>query len=329
MQYNYIIHLKKIVNTSLISNLIKGLVFLLTGLFIFYSIESKDNFDKDFLTAVLNLVNQVGIVLTIPFLLFPLNWSLEAIKWRYLIHRIERISFIRSLRGVLSGVTLGFVTPMGLGDYVGRILQLNHKERAKSLGAVFVSRFSQFYITLVFGSSALIIVLFKLKDFNQLVTYLTVLLIVLTNLLFIVLLVFHQKIVWVFRDLKFFNKVYPYIEIIATYSFQELGYVLLLSLVRYVVFTTQFVLMLYFFGVSEDLGILFTGVNFIFLVKSIIPTFFDLGVRESSAVYFFSDFVGLSDKVLFASLSIWIINIIIPAVLGVFLIFRIKIFTKP
>jgi uncharacterized membrane protein YbhN (UPF0104 family) len=275
------------------------------------------------------LVDEVGIVLIIPFLLFPLNWSLEAIKWKYLIFKIERISFFRSLRGVLSGVTLGFVTPMGLGDYVGRILQLNHKERAKSLGAVFVSRFSQFYITLVFGSSALIIVLFKLKDFNLFVTYLTVLLIVLTNILFVVLLVFHQKVIWVFKDLNFINRIYPYIEIIATYSFKELGYVLLLSLFRYLVFTTQFVFMLYFFGVSKDLGILFTGVNFIFLVKSIIPTFFDLGVRESSAVYFFSDFAGMSDKVLFASLSIWIINIIIPAVLGVFLIFRIKIFTKP
>jgi uncharacterized membrane protein YbhN (UPF0104 family) len=272
---------------------------------------------------------KVGIALIVPILLFPVNWSLEAIKWKYLISKVERISFLRSLRGVLSGLTLGFVTPLGLGDYVGRIFQLNHKERAKSLGAVFVSRISQFYITLVFGSSAFIIVVYKIKEVDALICYLIIFLLALTNLLFIILLIFHQKVIGVFKEVKFLNPIYPYIEIISTYSFKELGYVLLLSLVRYIVFTTQFVLMLYFFDVSKDFGILVTGVNFIFLVKSVIPTFFDLGVRESSAVYFFSDFTLLSDKVLFASLSIWIINIIIPAVVGVFLIFRIKIFTKP
>jgi uncharacterized membrane protein YbhN (UPF0104 family) len=70
------------------------------------------------------------------------------------------------------------------------------------------------------------------------------------------------------------------------------------------------------------------GVAFVFLVKSVIPTLFDLGVREFSAVYFFSKFGFSPEPVMISSLILWIVNILIPSLVGTFLVFDLKISEK-
>ena len=53
-----------------------------------------------------------------------LNWSIEAIKWRLLIKKMQPITFIEALKGVLSGVAVGTFTPNRIGEFGGRILYL-------------------------------------------------------------------------------------------------------------------------------------------------------------------------------------------------------------
>lgn len=332
MQYNHIITLKKIRQSPFISTFIKVLIFLFVTLYIYYSIQNKVDFDRDFKEAIIRVFKNFGFWILIPVLLFPVNWALEALKWKYLTAKIEKVSFMRSFRGIFTGVTLGFVTPFGLGDYAGRILQLKSPERARGFGAVFISRISQFYITLVCGSSSLIFLAYKTKNIDGFFSNsfdVFVFFILVTNSIFILLFLFHKKILLLLKEWKLFKKAYPYVEVIAEYSYNEITYVLLLSFLRYAVFTTQFIIILYCFNVSNNIGILLLGVNFIFLVKSVIPTLFDLGVRESAALYFFSEFTLLTNPIVFASLSIWFVNILIPAIVGMFLIFTLKIFTRP
>jgi uncharacterized membrane protein YbhN (UPF0104 family) len=256
---------------------------------------------------------------------------MEALKWKYSIKRIEKISFLRSFRGVLTGVTLGFATPFNLGDYAGRILQLNDHERAKGIGAVFVNRIAQFYMTLLFGSFSFFYILHNLypgSSNDDLFTFELKVVLICLNIIFALLLIFHKRILTYIRQLPVLQKIYPYLQIIANYSNKELVYLFLLSFLRYLVFSFQFLILLYLFRVSTDLIILFVGVNFIFFVKSVVPTFFDLGVRESAAVYFFTLVNCAAQNALFASISLWFINILIPAMIGLFLIFRIKLFTN-
>lgn len=330
MQYNHIISLKKVRNTPLLSTFIKVLIFLFVAAYIFFSLQNKDQLDRDFKASLVQIFKESGWWISLPVLLFPLNWGLEALKWKFLTQKIERISFARSFKGVVTGVTLGFATPLGLGDYVGRILQLKQPDRSKGIGAVFVSRISQFYITLVCGSTSLILLAYKTKNLGYFDNAFDVfvLLVLILNLIFISLFLFHKHILAFLRRGKLFRRIFPYIEIIDSYDYNELAFVLLLSFLRYAVFTFQFIMILYFFEVSSNIGLLLSGVNFIFLVKSVIPTFFDLGVRESAAVYFFSNFTMATDQVIFASLSLWAINIVIPAFIGLFLIFNLKIFAR-
>ncbi|MBX9852508.1 MAG: flippase-like domain-containing protein [Cytophagaceae bacterium] len=292
-------------------------------------LQNKDQLYDDFLIFIGTIFQKYGWFILLPLLLFPVNWALEAWKWKYLTQKIEKVSFLRSYRGILTGVAMGFATPMGLGDYAGRILQLNNPERAKGLGAVFISRISQFYITLVCGSASLIFIIYRVQQIDIFFNTIFLFFIIITNLIFLFLLLFHHRVLLILKEISVLKKVYPYVEIISQYSFRELLFVLALSLARYIVFSAQFVFILYFAGVSSRVDILLLGVNFIFLAKSVIPTLFDLWVRETAAVYFFSFFMIASDQVIFSSLSLWFINILMPAVLGLFLIFKLKLFTRP
>jgi len=54
--------------------------------------------------------------------LMPVNWGIEIVKWRYMILKIERITFYKSLKAVLVGITFSSFTPNRVGDYFGRAL---------------------------------------------------------------------------------------------------------------------------------------------------------------------------------------------------------------
>jgi uncharacterized membrane protein YbhN (UPF0104 family) len=69
------------------------------------------------------------------------------------------------------------------------------------------------------------------------------------------------------------------------------------------------------------------GVSGTFLLKSVVPSvsaLADLGMRELSAIYFFSLLGQSSLSVMSASLSLWFINIAIPSLVGLLFIWRLK-----
>ena len=64
--------------------------------------SSAEQFDIDQILLILKknfLV--IGLVVTMMFL----NWFLEALKWRFLILKIEKVSIKRSVRAIFSGIT--------------------------------------------------------------------------------------------------------------------------------------------------------------------------------------------------------------------------------
>jgi uncharacterized membrane protein YbhN (UPF0104 family) len=318
------------------SSFFKVGIFIVAAIFLYFLVRKKENFAGNLFDALFSIDNLSEPLFIIAVLLFPVNWGLEAWKWKFLLSRIEKVSFLKAFRGILTGVTFGVFTPLNLGDYAGRILQLENPERIKVIGAIFLSRIAQFFSTLIFGLGSILFIFLKsngnssetLKDLDSLIFFLAGLAIaVLIFLLF--LFSVHQQVLSSLKESKLFKPVYKYFEILKLYSFKDILYVVLISLMRYLVFSFQFVLLLFFFKVSTDLFFLFMGVSFVFLVKSIVPTVLDLGVREAVAVYFFTFFNIIdNNNILYSSLGLWMINIALPAALGMFLIFRIKLFTR-
>lgn len=269
------------------------------------------------------------LAVLVAVLLLPLNWGVEAYKWQYLSQKIEGLSFLKAYRAVLTGVTLGFVTPNRVGDYAGRILTMHQQNRTDAIGAVLLGRLCQLFATLFLGSAAL--AYFVYGQYVPLATpagLSIALALLLVNGWALTLLFSFQWMIRVLAQVPYVRRWVHYFSVLEQYSPAELRYMLWLSLLRYVIFMAQFVALLWAFGVSLAPEQYIWGVAGTFLLKSLVPSInalADIGMRELSAMHFF----GLMGQdpllVLGASLSLWALNIALPSVLGLVFVLPLKL----
>ena len=122
------------------------------------------------------------------------------------------------------------------------------------------------------------------------------------------------------------------------YDPKELLQVLLISFLRYVVFSTQYYIFLHLFGINIPLLHAFVLISVIYLVMMMVPSIAltEIGIRGSVSIYMFSlylqktgAFPGDYHLGIFAASSLlWLLNIVIPAILGTFFVFNLKFFRK-
>jgi hypothetical protein len=291
---------------------------LLVGVITFISLKLKGRGQGwAFLVEAGTNVGSLNGLLLIGYvwILMPINWGIEALKWKTLVHAYRPISLGLAMKSVLSGLSLSFATPHGVGDYLGRIWQLEGVGRFRLTGALFFGRWSQFFITLTGGGLAI----FALK-YHQNAPHFSVLSPVGGWIVGIALAVFAILVRWVIQKQQWFRYLFG---ILFTYPLRTLMYVVGLSLIRYVVFSLQFFILLCMFDLGLPAYVMFAGVAWVFLVKSIVPSFnflSDLGVREVSALLFFDWYGAPVEPVLTASFMLWFINLLVPTLVGLTLI---------
>jgi hypothetical protein len=103
----------------------------------------------------------------------------------------------------------------------------------------------------------------------------------------------------------------------------------LLSALRYLVFLIQYFLLFSLFGITLSVKQVFAGVSVMFVLLAIVPTLTfltDLGFRWVAGIQIFQIFTTNIAGILAVSLGIWLVNLIIPALIGSLLILRIKLF---
>jgi hypothetical protein len=97
------------------------------------------------------------------FVLMIVNWSIETIKWKLSIERIQKINFFKAFKAVLSGVSFSVTTPNRMGEYLGRMLYMNEGNRLRAISITIVGSISQLIITLFMGFIGLMILLPKIN----------------------------------------------------------------------------------------------------------------------------------------------------------------------
>lgn len=273
-------------------------------------------------------------------LLMGVNWSLEALKWRLLIIKSERISFFRSLKGIFTGISVGTFTPNRLGEFLGRSFVLDRSHPWKVFFMTIIGSYSQLLSTILFGSVGMLFFITRYAGISTGINYLDVLIgfFGFATAILVMLLYF---------NIDLFDKYLgPYVRkrkpafaaklaVISSYSFSELLWVLLFSIGRYMVFSIQFYLLFRFFDFAIPFreSVMFTSV--IYLVMTIIPSMAlsEIGVRGSVALFFFAFYtqehspdINSTLSILSASTLLWVINLVIPAILGTFFIYHFKVF---
>ena len=260
------------------------------------------------------------------FFLVPLNWALESLKWQFLARRAIPLTYTEAFRSTLTGLAVGVAFPAQLGDTVGRITSLRSKRRLRTLGAALVSNGIQFYVSIL-GGAVCWFWRGESLGFSQEITWVIsgLLLFILAGGL--VLEIFRQRLLDWRSNRSWAQKMKKNLMVIQRYSYRELITALSIGLARYLVFVTQYALALSLFDLPISLLNILSGVGLIYLVKTILPAINaigDLGIRQFTALYIFAPYHLASEKIIAATFLIWLINILVPLLVGVYFIWKFK-----
>ncbi len=254
----------------------------------------------------------LGVVL----LLALLNWNAEAYKLKHLIRSEIKLSQARAFFVTLGGMAISNFTPARTGEYIGRSLLLKGIHPVKVTIATITGNFTQVLYTYAIGLLALIAYL----GFNNEIDYvdpsrdITLAILILGGLL---VFLFNAKriINYVLKRLP--KKYLRTVGIIKSYDKQLFIRVTAASGIRYVIFSLQFFLLLYIF---RDMGLPIEAMILVpvaYLMQTLvpIPAVSDLGIRMAVCQVLFGDWL-YNDSLLMAVTSLWLINLILPGLLG-------------
>lgn len=279
-----------------------------------------------------------GIALVMVLIGMLFNWGLEARKWQMLVKPLQTVSFLRAFSAVLSGVSFSINTPNRIGEYGGRVLYIkNNRNKLKAIAATMVGSFSQLIITIIFGLIGLTYYISKYTLVKGNEHFLSgfwekILLGVLIVICVLIILLYFrlQIILAIFEKIPFLRKARVFVQIIVRYSSGDLERLLLLSACRYMVFSAQYLILLDSLGVEMQWwqGFLMNAV--IYLVMALVPTIAiaELGLRGKVSLYFMGLLSTNSPAIIAATVGIWCINLLLPAIIGSVLLLGIKIFKE-
>ena len=262
--------------------------------------------------------------------LMPVCWILEAKKWKLLMHPALRMSFRRAIGAVLGGVSLSLFTPNRIGEYGGRILFVPAKYNWRAVIATLVGSFAQNLVHLTFGSIAVVAFLMFSSVIPQAMrSGIGVLTAIVLSVGVLVYFRIPALSLWVekFKPPKWLQRPWRAFKYLQQITTHDLLIALGFSLAKYIVFSTQFVLLLVYFGVDVPVIWIFSGVAVMYLMQTGVPLppFVDVVARSELAVLLWASFAVNELSVLAASFFIWVINLLIPAFFGLIAISTVNV----
>lgn len=315
---------------KILSIVIKISVLILAFGFIFKKVSDNQNISNfNSLLASISLPSVI-LIISAVFLLMLANWFLESLKWKFLLRDIEKIGTWKAIESVFCGLTWAVFTPNRIGEYGGRVFFLSPRKRIKGLVAMSVGSISQLIVTNVLGSLALF---WFLMNFTELHPFLLFSIGLLVLLFCLFMLLFYFNIQWLYTllmKINFLKRFRRYFIIFSRYKNSDIVRILFYSSLRYLVFTIQYFLVINL--LIPDIQFFEMGmILFIFyFIQSALPSLdlLDIGVRASVATYFFAFVTNQEIAIMAAIASVWLINLIIPAILGSVFVLKLNFFGR-
>lgn len=306
-----------------------GIKLLIVGLAMWF-IVSKVNNQKN-LREFQTLVNSIDplvirLTLAVVVVMMLLNWALEVVKWKYLSRRIEKISWWKATKSVFCGLTWAIFTPNRIGEYGGRVMLLRPENRASGAVAMGVGLFAQLVLTSVFGALSIAWFVSTYLPTPIEVKFAVWLLSGIYALTFVILYFNVHWVDYLVGKFKFLARIKPFFSILDQVTTKELLDVLLLSLARFIIFTSQYIVLM--LVILPDLPFMpMTFMIFIlFFVQSAVPSLdiFDFSIRSFVASNLYSYITTQEIAVMAIVSCIWFVNLILPAIIGAFFVMNVN-----
>lgn len=296
---------------------LKVLLLVLALGYIFLKIRGENTVVLEGLTASFQVATIQFWLLFV--LLAALNWILEIYKWKVSVTTWFPIRFKEAIQQSLGSLTASLSTPNRIGEYGAKAFYFKPQYRKKVVFLNFVHSSSQMVVTLFFGLPSLFYFLWK---FGIPINSSKVIMLFLALLIVVVLGYLYRKKQMGITGLSIENSWKKFKQI----SPKQRLRILSLSVGRYLVFSMLFYQLLQFFGVSMLLKDAALVIFAMYLLVSIIPSFFilDIVIRSGVAVWLFS-FFGVSEiSVLSTVFFMWLLNTVLPALIGSYYVLTFK-----
>ncbi len=266
-------------------------------------------------------------LLLLCIVLMPLNWLLESTKWRWLMSPHLQLSKRSALTTVLAGVAAGIMTPARLGEYGGRLITTDPDMKTQVVSATLLGSIAQNLCNIAVGLGFSYFFLKNIFDvtYGQGLAFSVV-----VSIQIVCLIWFYYNLPKVahflerFNKSKNINKVNRQIKSLDLYSKELLHKVLAISVLRYGIYFSQYLLFMLFLGIKLDKLTIFSNISGIYLIQTGIPLpgFLSIFARGELAILVWSS-VGIeSMTALVATFGLWLINLILPALIGIVILFR-------
>lgn len=322
--------MKKNTNKKYFNISIKLVIVILLSYVIYQQVFAKENAEEIWKNFLQNLTFDKIHWLFITAFLIPINWTFETLKWQVLIKDFEKLSFGKAYQAILSGITFSLFTPNRIGEYGGRILLVKPENNWKAVIATLVGSFSQLLVLLSCGILGLLLFIYLFLEIDQWIW----LSIFFVGILFTFLMLFCfyniDLVIPIVKRIPFAYKLRRFVKdvnVLRNYSSSILSLALLFSFLRYVTYTLQYFFMLQFFGIKVSIIKGLAGIATIYLLQTSIPLppIWDLFARGQIAL----EIWGFSSEneigILASTFTLWVLNLIIPALIGTIFIVRINV----
>ena len=252
----------------------------------------------------------------LAFVLIPVNYGLEALKWQRLTAPFVQLSFGDALRGVLLGAGFGVLTPARLGDYGGRLYAIPRRFYPRVVWALTYGSAWQTAILLGMGTWGMY-QLWDVLPVNVTTRSGFLLLLWLIHFLFVGILVTHG--LWLgFVKRKFGKRLRIARDAFVVYDLRQMVQIAVLSLLRVGAFSLQYYLLNVFFGLDAGAVTDWAIVSVIFLFQSIVlvPNMLGLLMKSQIGLWLWGEFGGNVISVISGTFFLWLFNTVVPALAG-------------
>lgn len=283
---------------------------LIVSIALYYIYNQLQGDKKINWSLISNYLSIKSILILLSFSIF--NWIFEILKWQNLVNSFKKISFLEAAKHSLGSLTASIFTPNRIGEYGAKMLYFK-KENAKRIVLLnFIGNSSQMLVTTIFGIVGVLLIDFKFQIPNWVIFG-----------CFIVAILF----LFLLKKVEIYGfSIQKLVQKISSFSFAFHRKNILFSVLRYLIFSTQFYILLLIFDVELTKEIAFGTIFTMYLFASIIPSihFMDVAVKGSVAVYLFGQIGVESWKIISITSLMWIFNLVLPVLFGSYFVLRFK-----
>jgi hypothetical protein len=281
------------------------------------------NHNTSYLTLLQSKFHGGNIVLfVVCIFLAPFNWLAEIIKWRSLTAPFQQLKWYEASQAILAGIMLGILSPSRIGEYGGRLLHIKEGSRAKALYAHFMGSLSQNIPIIVFGSLSSMLFFTNNYIHNAFISVSLGLIILSLGILLLLLYFQNDGLLQKLNSIKLFQKYFSKFSL-TQYETNVLHHVAFCSILRYTIYVSQYVLLIYFFDINVDLIHAIMGVSIIYLFQSGLPLPPALSIiaRTELALIVWQVYDAQNQiSILAVPIILYIINLLLPSIFGAIII---------